>query len=472
LRYNIPKRKEGFALKISLIEPKSPGYHVFSGYLLPRLGLPLLGKILKDEGHEVKIFCEDIDEIDWNEVFRSDFVGISTITSTALRAYSFADKIKEKGIPVVMGGAHPTFMPEEALEHADYVIRGEGEEAIVEFTQFLEGNFPLEKIKNLSYRKKNQFQHNPLRPPISNLDSLPFPDLTLIKGFEKINITPIITSRGCPYNCTFCSVTKMFGHRYRYRSPENVIAEIREKNPRYLFFYDDNFAANLPRAKNLLRMMIEEKLTPPWSTQVRAEIVNDKELLGLMKKSNCFLVHIGLESINPETLKAFNKGQKPEDVVKSVKILWKYGIKVHGMFVLGSDADTAETIRQTVKFAKKSPIFTIQFLILTPLPGTELYMQLEKEKRIFTKNWALYDGHHVVYKPKKMSIWELQTETFKAMRKFYSLKTSLKFFATFRFVNAYYRYIGRKKIKKWIKSNKNFIKSLKVWTLSHSQREL
>lgn len=459
-------------MKISLIEPKSPGYHVFSGYLLPRLGPPLLGKILKDKGHEVKIFCEDISEIDWSEVYCSDLVGISTITSTAPRAYLIADKIRGRKIPVVMGGAHPTFLPEESLEHADYVVRGEGEETVTELVQFLEGTLSIEKIRGVSYWKNGSPKHNPLRPPIKDLDSLPFPDLTLIKGYEKIKITPISTSRGCPYNCIFCSVTKMFGHRYRYRSPENIMKEIEEKNPQYIFFYDDNFTANLPRAKKLLKLMIEKGLTPPWSAQTRTEVVRDKELLNLMRASNCFLLHLGLESINPETLKAYNKKQETEDIVKSVKILAKYGIKVHGMFVLGSDADTLKTIKKTVKFAKKSAIFTTQFLILTPLPGTELYTQLENEKRIFTKNWSLYDGHHVVYQPKQMSIWELQTETFKAMRKFYSLKTTLKFFATFRFVNAYYRYVGRKRIKKWVKTNKNFLKSLKVWTPSHFQKEL
>ncbi|NIM57739.1 MAG: radical SAM protein, partial [Candidatus Aminicenantes bacterium] len=408
-------------MKITLIEPGSPGFHVFSKYPIPRLGLPIIGTILHNQGHEVTILCEDIIQnnggsIDWSSVFSSDLVGISTITSTAPKAYAIADRVREKKIPVVMGGAHVTFLPDEALEHCDYVVRGEGEKTIVEFIEAFEdstGSKAMSNILGLSFKEGTKIRHNADRPLMTEkeFESQPFPDLTLIEGHEKIMLTPIMTSRGCPHRCKFCSVTPMFGRKYRRRSVESVISEIKDKDPkpRQIFFYDDNFAADLRRSKRLLRRMKEEDLVIPWSAQIRTDATKDGEFLSLSKETKCFLFQIGMESINPDTLKDYHKLQDVKDIIQSNDVLKKFGIRAHGMFVLGSDSDDVQTIRDTVSFAKKHKIFTVQFLVLVPLPGTETFRELDAANRIFTKDWSLYDGHHVVFEPnpEKMTVYQL-----------------------------------------------------------------
>ena len=192
-------------------------------------------------------------------------------------------------------------------------------------------------------------------------------------GYERITNTPIMTSWGCPFDCTFCSVTAMFGKKYRFRSAESVVAEIKEKKPERIFFYDDNIAANKKRLKRLLQLMIDEGITVPWGAQVRTDVVRDPELLELMRASGCDFVALGLESVNQATLDSFEKSQTVGDIEHAIKVLHDYGIRSHGMFVLGADHDTPDSVRDTVKFAQKNKIDTVMLNILTPLPGTQQF---------------------------------------------------------------------------------------------------
>ena len=451
--------------KIIFIEPKSPDYHIFSKWGLPRLGTIILGTILKEQGYDVKIFIEDIKGIDIGKIFEADAVGISTITSTAPRAYEMARQIKKLGIPVFMGGPHVTFIPDEALKYCDYVLRGEAEDTIVDFVRFLEDGQGVENIKGLSYHVGHHVVHNEIAPHCPDLDRYPFPDFNLIHGFEKNKamkgITPIMTSRGCPFACNFCAVTEMFGRRYRFRSTDNVIKEIRNSRPEWIFFYDDNFTANKARTKELLKKMIELKITPPWSSQVRVDVVKDKELLELMKRSNCTQVYIGFESINPKTLEHFNKSQSLEEMKEAIRTIHRYKIKIHGMFITGSEHDDIHTIRQTVKFAKKMEIETVQFIMLTPLPGTPVFKNLKQEGRLISSDWSYYDGHHAVFKPKKMSVIDLQKETIKAMIRFYSFPQILKGLNKFDIWTMVVRAYGLWFTRKWKRSNRGFTKHLK-----------
>jgi len=335
-------------LKITLIEPQPPSLHVFSDIKLPRLGLPLLGAVLARHGHDVKIFVEDLAPVNMNRVLESDLVGFSATTSTAPAAYKMADQVRRerKDIPIVFGGSHVTFLPEEALEHADYCVRGEGEHTIAELVASLESGSGPEDIIGLSYKKDGTVFHNPDRPMEKDLDSLPFPDLTLIEGSEKLRITPIATSRGCPYNCRFCSVIQMFGRKYRIRDIDNVIEEINEKQPRKIFFYDDNFTADRHRTMKMLHGFVDKCPKFLWSAQVRAEVARDDELLKLMYKSGCRIVYIGFESISQETLAAYNKKLDVDEIVSSIKTIHKHGIRIHGMFVIGADEDTEKQQRE------------------------------------------------------------------------------------------------------------------------------
>jgi radical SAM superfamily enzyme YgiQ (UPF0313 family) len=448
--------------RIRLIEPKPAGYHVYSRVKLPRLGLPIMGTILKQKGYDVSIYCQDIQEIDAADIASADLVGISITTSTAPSGYHLADRCRQKGIPVVIGGPHATFVPEEVLQHADYCIRGEGEMSLPALADALSSDGDLSNIMGLSFIRDGEVHHNPDSTAVQDLDSLPIPDLTLIKGHQRIKITPIATSRGCPFNCTFCSVTAAFGRKYRYRSTANVIEELKLYQNRQVFFYDDNFTADRDRAKELCREMIRHNLTSGWTAQARVDVAEDEELLQLMHQSKCFMLYIGLESVNPETLKEFHKGQQVEQIERCIKKLHKYGIMVHGMFITGADKDTEQVVRHTTDFALANKIDTVQFSILTPFPGTELYRKLEEEQRIFSKDWSLYDGHHVVFDPGMMSPYALQKETFKAMERFYGWWQCLKLVMRLKFLSAFFRFYGNRQIKRWEASNSEFIARMKA----------
>jgi anaerobic magnesium-protoporphyrin IX monomethyl ester cyclase len=447
----------GDSKRVRFVEPKPAGFHVYGLVKLPRLGLPILGTILRNRGFDVRIYCQDLQEIDYADLYQSDLVGISVTTSTAPGGYQLADRLAQRGIPVIIGGPHATFLPDESLQHAPYCVRGEGEETIVELTdRLMEGAEP-DDVAGLSYLRDGEARHNPSRDLVHDLDSLPFPDLSLIQGHRRIRITPILTSRGCPFDCTFCSVTEMFGRKYRLRNSDSVIEELKQYTTKQVFFYDDNFAANRTRAKVLCEKLIRSGLTAGWSAQARVDVARDEELLRLMQRSGCFMLYVGLESVNPVTLDAFNKHQKVEEIEECIRKLHKYNIMVHGMFITGADDDEPQTIHDTVKFSLKNKIDTVQFSMLTPIPGTRLYRQLDKEGRIFSKDWALYDAHHVVFEPNKMTPYVLQKETVRAMKQFYALWQCLKPLLRFRFVSAVLRYYGNRQVKRWEKSNKEFV---------------
>jgi radical SAM superfamily enzyme YgiQ (UPF0313 family) len=458
--------------KIVFIEPNPPDFHIFSRMIMPRLGTVLLGTTLKQHGYEVKSYVECVSQLDLEDVFSADAVGISTITSTAPRSYEIASLIRKMGIPVFMGGPHVSFMPDEALEHCDYVLRGEADDCIVDFIKALEKGTGFEKIPGLSYRWDGKVVHNKGSSFCKNMDSIPCPDFKIIssletQGLNKLNFTPIMTSRGCPYDCSFCSVTSMFGHKFRWRGTERVLEELRthrEQEGDWVFFYDDIFNANKERTKKLLQAMIENDLTPPWTAQVRVEVAKDLELVELMRRANCRIVFIGFESINPETLKAYNKRQSLEDIERCIKTLHKNRIRIHGMFVLGSDEDTTDTIHETVKFAKKNDLDTIQFLILTPLPGTKQYQDFESQGRIISHDWSLYGGQHVVYEPMRMSYYELQNETLRATKQFYSLGQIGRRILRFDMLNVSLKTYARDLANKWQKKNQYFIEYTKALT--------
>jgi len=455
---------------IVFIEPRSPDDHIFSRYGLPRLGILILGAILENAGYYVKAFVEDVGEIDLREVLKADLVGISTITSTAPRAYEIAQLLKKRGMPVVMGGPHVTFMADEALHYSDFVLRGEAEESILPFVQALESGQDIGKVLGLSFRIGDKFFHNPPAAACRELDRLPFPDFSLLKG-KLPDIRPVLTSRGCPFDCTFCSVTKIFGRGYRYRSKESVLRELRQvEEGEVVFFYDDNFTANPARTKDLLRMMIEERITPRWTAQVRMDAAQDEELLELMRESNCHYVYIGVESINPDTLREYKKHLTLAKIESGIQKFHEYGIRVHGMFVLGSDHDDVETIRNTAKFAKKNRIDTIQFMILTPMPGTQQYQDYKEQGRLLTTDWSLYDGHHVVHEPKLMTPFELQVETLRAMRAFYSYWEIVKVMFRFDFLAVVLKAYGHRLQVRWQRRNRSYFKLIRQATASAGLR--
>jgi radical SAM superfamily enzyme YgiQ (UPF0313 family) len=427
-------------VKIRLIEPKAPGLNVFDRALLPRLGLPLIGRVLVDHGHDVRIYVETLAPVDWKDVTDADLVGFSTTTATTPVAYRMAERMRDLGIPTVIGGPHVTFLANEGLEHCDFVVRGEGQETMLGLVNALEGNRSLADITGLSYHDAERRPiHNPDRPGCSPtaFETLPAPALNLIVGHERMTNIPIMTQWGCPFDCDFCSVIHMFGRRVRARASNNVWDELETYRGRgSVFFYDDNFVVDKRRTKALLRGMIARDLTPQWSAQMRAEAVFkdkrtrelDHELLSLMRDSGCTMVYCGFESVSQATLEAYNKHQDVRDVRDSMAAFHSYGIRVHGMFVLGADTDDKGIFDETVDFALENEIDTVQFLMLTPCPGTPFYERMVEQGRLLTDDLSLYDGHHCVVQPKLMSAYELQMGTCRAMAHFYSVRHVLRLF--------------------------------------------
>jgi radical SAM superfamily enzyme YgiQ (UPF0313 family) len=460
--------------KIVLVEPKSTHLHVYSRVAIPRLGAVLLGTILRDLGYEVQVFIEDISPIDMRAVLSADLVGVSAITSTAPPSYRLAEQVRAAGIPVAIGGTHPTFLTEESLEHADYVVRGEGEGAFVELVQALEGRRDLSTIGNLSYWRDGRMVHNPDRPKIQDLDANPIPDYGLVVGWNAGGIVSIATSRGCPFTCSFCSVPGMYGHAFRMHSIDRVLAEIRlHRDASYIFFADDIFNANKRRTKELLSRMIADGLTLEWGAQVRTEAADDPEILDLMQRSNCFNVYVGFESINPRTLKLFNKRQDLAKIERSIERFHAHKVRIHGMFVVGSDEDDVETLEATARFAMSRGIESVQFMILTPAPGSPDWDRLyaRGSKDILTKDWSLYDGHHCVHQPRIMSPYELQVGAFRAMRKFYSWPNILRTLVVRRDVYAAgIQVYGKRLINEWAKVNSGYVAKLRQALYGESER--
>ncbi|MDZ7373967.1 MAG: B12-binding domain-containing radical SAM protein [candidate division KSB1 bacterium] len=429
--------------KVVLIEPRAD----FNGYALfrlPLLGLLYMGTILKQRGHQVTIFVESIypamDERTGRldpEVEQADVVGLSGMTCTIHRAYALARKVRQRNprARVVIGGPHASFVPEEACEVADAVVIGESDRRIVDIVESPAAAHGIVQGE-----------------PAVDLDSLPVPDLGLIKGLRELRWVPLATSRGCPYDCRFCSVTKMFGRRFRHRSPDGILAEIeqrlREGHHRF-FFYDDNFGIDRHTTRQWLEEVVRRGWRLRWSAQTRVEIANDDDLLQLLARSGCYYLFIGMESVNPETLRDYRKRQTLEDIRTCVRKLHRSGIHVHGMFVLGSDADDKTTVQETVRFCDEERIDTAQFAILCPFPGTDLYRDLEAQGRILTRNWRFYDGTHVVFRPLRMTALELQRQFLWAWKKFYRA-ANLKAFLISRYL-----------LRQWESLNRRFLDLLR-----------
>ncbi len=468
-------------MRIIFVEAKSPDLHIYSRMPLPRLGTVLLATILRDRGHDAQVQIEELGAVRMADFESADAVGISVITSTAPRGYEFARLFRQMGKTVFIGGVHASYLPEEALLHCDYVLRGEADETIVPFIEALERKAGFEQIDGLSWWREGVMVHNPNTAYLKDLDKSPLPDFRLITNYEKgMEITPIMTSRGCPFDCEFCSVSNMFGRQFRHKNTERVLLELREhkklcrengvKNPDdWVFFYDDNFTINKKRTKELLRAMIREKLTPYWTAQASVDVAEDEELLALLKESNCYLLYIGFESVNPETLKAYNKKQTVEKIEKAIQKLRQYGIRIHGMFVFGADTDNPSVIKRTVSFAKRNRLHSVQFMILTPLPGTRTYQELNHQGRITTCDWHLYDAHHVVFEPANFSQRKLQYDTVTAMLSFYGFRHIIKraFSLLMRLhdlkrglIEISIKLYGHRTLKRWYQQKKEWMEAL------------
>ncbi|MBI2968072.1 MAG: B12-binding domain-containing radical SAM protein [Bacteroidetes bacterium] len=393
-------------MKILLISPTIDAEkRTNKGLMMPQLALYIL-EGLTPPWHEVKIVEEEAENINLDEP--CDLVGISCMTANAPRAYELSREFRNRGKTVVLGGVHPSILPDEALLNSDCVVTGEAEGVWEEV------------LRDFQNKRLKRNYHNPL------------PDLGkyVPKDFRKIikkrlfNLIPIITTRGCPYNCDFCCVTNLFGKNIRHIPIENVVRDIRESGSKNFMFLDDNIIGHPKYAKELFKALKPLKIK--WVGQSSVSLlVRDTELMRLAADSGCVGLFFGLESVSVDQLKTMHKAikeiEKLEDGLKKIK---KMGILIHASMVFGFDNDTLDVFRETVSFLIKNKVSTASFNILTPYPGTKTHDDLKNANRLLTTDWKYYDHNTVVFHPEKMTPYELQAGKTNAKKKFYS-RTSI-----------------------------------------------
>ena len=370
----------------------------------PLSGILILGTMLREKGYSVKVYDESF-KIPNYEKIDSDYILITSMSATVSRAYELADFFKEKEKKVFIGGLHVSFKPEEALHHCDKVVCGEGENVLFDL---ING-----KIKNNIIRGS----------PVLDLDSIPMPDYSLVEGMDRNpSVVSVVTSRGCPFNCKFCSLKAMFGRKYRVVSTKRIIDYLSNfKHLKTLCFDEPNFSADKKRAIDILTQMKEHSITPKYAwPSVSIDVANDDKLLKLFSEVSRFHFAIGLESINQKVLDSYNKKQTPEIIKNNVKKLKDYGIRVFGSFIFGADHDDKTVFQKTVDFCQDAEIDFPTFSALTPYVGTETRKEFEKQDRILNNNWDYYDGTHVLVRPKNMTPLELQQGIISAYQNFYS----------------------------------------------------
>jgi radical SAM superfamily enzyme YgiQ (UPF0313 family) len=371
------------------------------------MALPVLASLTPPDV-DIHLVDEHIERADPDEP--ADLVAISCMTAAAPRAYELADQFRARGVPVVMGGMHPSALPEEAAEHADSVVIGEAE-----------GQWPQVFADFVAGRPQPLYQMAE-RP---HLDNLPLPRRDLLQADRYMTVNLVQTARGCPHACTFCSVTPTFGRKYRFRPIPEVIEEIRSLNTRWVAFPDDNIVASRSRAKELFEALIPLRLR--WVGQGDLTMAKDPELLKLMARSGCTWMFVGIESVSPTSLAAAKK--RPNlgvDLEQAIRVVHHHGIDIVGSFVFGLDPDTTAVFAETLEFAERTKLGAAQFSALTPFPGTPTYEDLKREGRITDHDWSRYTMRHVVYRPRNMTAAELEAGRQWVYRSFYSRRSILR----------------------------------------------
>jgi radical SAM superfamily enzyme YgiQ (UPF0313 family) len=388
-------------MKILLVSPVRD-HHQFTnrGILIPQLALFIL-KGLTPEKHDVKIVEEEYMKLDMDE--ECDVVAISCMTSNANRGYRIADAFREKGKKVVMGGIHPSILPDEALVHSDAVVIGEAEGVWEKILEDIESN-------NL---QQKSHQPNP------DLDRYIPKDFSTLAKKRMYNLVPLQTSRGCPYNCDFCCVSDIFGKKIKLIPVKHVVKDIQASGSRNFIFLDDNIIGHKKYARELFTALIPLKIR--WIGQSSISFAHDIELMKLAKKSGCKGLFIGLESVVESNNHQFTKLKSLEDTQQSIRKILKMGIMIQASVIFGFDDDTHETFEQTIRFLRKNRISVASINALTPYPGTRVFEKFKETGRLLHEKWEYYDHHTVVFQPKNMTPLELQIGKIKAKTDFSKL---------------------------------------------------
>jgi len=358
--------------------------------------------------HSIKFIDERYQRINYNE--ECDIVGISSMTSSAVRAYEIADKFRVQGIPVILGGWHASALPDEAKQHADSVVLGDAEESWPQL------------LKDLEKGELKPFYEKPV-----DLKTIPAACRNMILHREISFIGEIQATRGCSMGCKYCSVTNSIHRReFRIRPIEDIVKEISSLPSKYFLFLDSSLTLNPKFTKQLFKAM--KRLNKKFSCNGNVSILHrDDELLKLAREAGCVEWAIGFESISQKSLSLVGKTtNNVEEFSHTINKIHDHGIAVKGNFMFGLDGDHPDIFDKTIDAINDWDLDLVDFSILTPFPGTPLFDYLEKEKRIITRDWSKYDGFHVVYKPKHMSPQELFDEVTRVRRTVYSIYNNIR----------------------------------------------
>ena len=392
-------------MKILFLSPGWPKGRLWGElcFKFPTLSLASLAAVTP-QGWDVSFHDDAIRATDFDT--DADLIALTAMTAQAPRAYELADAYRSQGKTVVMGGFHASNLPDEALQHVDSVVVGEGELAWPQLLVDYQAGC-LQRI----YRAESLIDTT-LIPPARR---------EIFKGSGHLFTNTIQTTRGCPFDCEFCSVTAFYGRKYRKRPVEQVLAELQElrKANSFVFFVDDNIVADRRYSLPLFAGM--KGMGLKWLSHAPIDFAEDQELLKAAGESGCVGMFVGFESLNQDSLAAMGKVTNKAASYKAYAQQFRdNGIGILGSFVMGCDGDTPAVFEQTLRFCEDARLEAAIFPILTPYPGTKVRQRLEAEGRIISNNWQDYDMEHVTFQPRGMTVQELQDGYDQACRSFYS----------------------------------------------------
>ena len=371
----------------------------------------LAGLTPRDPETQIRFYDDRTEAIPFDEP--TDLVAMSVETYTAKRSYQIASEFRRRGVPVIMGGFHPTLMPEEASEYAESIVMGEAE-----------GLWP-EVLEDFRHGRLHRVYRQPRRPSLTGLR----PDRSIFAGKRYLPVGLVEAGRGCHLRCEFCAVQSYFANTQTRRPIDEIIDEIRRIKKPLLFFVDDNITSNMDQAKEFFRALIPLKVR--WVSQASINAAHDEEFLRLIKASGCQGLLIGFETLNPENLRRMHKSFNlmKGGYEKALENLRRHEIRLYATFILGYDEDNGDTLKETLAFAERHRFYIVAFNHLTPFPGTPLYTRLQNEGRLLYDRWWLdpeYRYGMVPFSPRGITAEQVKQRCIQARQRFYSFSSILR----------------------------------------------
>ena len=401
-------------MRLTLVHPcigRRRGQPYIRSWQMEPLAPATLAGLTPRDDVEVRFYDDRTEQIPFDEP--TDLAALSVETYTARRAYEIASEFRRRGVPVVMGGFHPTLVPDEASEYAESIVIGEAEQV---WPQVID-DFRNGRLRT-SYRQSG-------RPALSGLR----PDRSIFAGKRYLPVGLVEAGRGCHFRCEFCAIQSYFANTQTRRPVEEIVDEVRRIRKPLIFFVDDNITSNMDQAKEFFRALIPLKIR--WVSQASINAAHDEEFLRLIKASGCQGLLIGFESLNPENLRRMRKSfnMMHGGFERALENLRRHRIRLYVTFILGYDDDAGDTLEHTLAFAQRHRFYIVAFNHLTPFPGTPLYERLRSEGRLLYEKWWLdprYRYGMVPFAPRGMTAADVERRCIEARQRFYSYASILR----------------------------------------------